>query len=87
MTIKGFIRCWPQSLVTESIPGALDHRADLHAVGVVLYGALCGPGPFDGLKEPGEVFLAHRRDAALPSGVAQQPIPQLTVSKGWPRTW
>ena len=66
MTIKGFIRCWPQSLVTESIPGALDHRADLHAVGVVLYGALCGPGPFDGLKEPGEVFLAHRRDAALP---------------------
>src|SRR5258708_33218562 len=38
---------------------AVDARTDLYSVGLILFEMIAGKGPFDGIRDPNELFLAH----------------------------
>jgi serine/threonine-protein kinase len=67
----------PRYFAPEQATGmAVDARADLHAVGAVLYGLIAGRGPFDQYEDLSELVRAIAFHAAAPpSAHAQQPIP------------
>lgn len=59
LTGRGIAIGTPRYMSPEQAAGEkVDGRADLYAVGLVLFEMLCGTGPFDGC-ESHEVFLAH----------------------------
>jgi serine/threonine protein kinase len=59
LTGRGIAIGTPRYMSPEQAAGEkVDGRADLYAVGLVLFEMLCGNGPFDGC-ESHEVFLAH----------------------------
>src|SRR6185437_12234717 len=54
----------------------VDARADLYAVGVLLYTLIVGDGPFDYAKDMVELLKAHIQDPPTPPSLAAtQPVP------------
>jgi serine/threonine protein kinase/TPR repeat protein len=74
-TRTGIIMGTPTYMAPEQCRGAgeVDHRADLYALGCILYRMLCGRAPFPGLGD-GETLAAHihlpvERPRSLVSGL------------------
>jgi eukaryotic-like serine/threonine-protein kinase len=67
----------PRTMAPEQYEGKLvDERADLYALGVVLYELLTGRGPFDDVSGVAALRFAHcHRRPVAPSQVAPQYIP------------
>ena len=67
----------PRTMAPEQYEGKLvDERADLYALGVVLYELLTGRGPFDDVSGVAALRFAHcHRRPVAPSRVAPQYIP------------
>ena len=68
LTQAGHVLGTPHYMSPEQISGDdIDHRADLYAMGVILYELLVGEHPFEG-SSPTAVMVAHLRDdpPALP---------------------
>jgi serine/threonine protein kinase len=76
-TEQGVVIGTPRFLSPEAVAGkAVDHRADLYAVGLVLYSMVCGRGPWDDEPRDSFVLLAHVRSKPLPpSAYAEQALP------------
>lgn len=76
-TDTGVVVGTPRFLSPEAaLNRAVDHRADLYAVGVVLYTLLAGRGPFDHIAKTAKVISAHAHEPpSPPSHYAQEPIP------------
>ena len=75
-TRTGQILGTPQYMAPEQIFGEndVDHRADLWALGVVLYESLSGTRPFDGANV-GQVFKAIALDPPVPLGERRAGLP------------
>ncbi|HEX6766353.1 MAG TPA: serine/threonine-protein kinase [Polyangiaceae bacterium] len=76
-TETGMIVGTPRFLSPEGARGRrVDERADIYAVGLLLYEMLTGRGPFDHLGNDALVLAAHATDEPeAPSRLAEQPIP------------
>ncbi len=82
-TVDGAIVGTPRYASPEQILGrGIDHRADLYALGLVLYTLVAGRGPFDDHHGRERLFDAHLGVVpAAPSTVAPQPIaPELDAA-------
>lgn len=68
----------PRVMPPEQASGKpVDERADLYAMGLVLYELIAGRGPFDDVETAEALQWAHAERAPLPpSQLAEQPIPQ-----------
>jgi serine/threonine protein kinase len=77
-TETGMIVGTPRFLSPEGAMGRrVDERADIYAVGLLLYEMLAGRGPFDHLGNDALVLTAHASDEPEPpSRFAEQPIPE-----------
>jgi serine/threonine protein kinase len=75
-TEQGVVIGTPRFLSPEAVSGkAVDHRADLYAVGLVLYSLVCGRGPWDDEPRDSFVLVAQVRSKPLPPSIyTQQPI-------------
>lgn len=79
MTESSVIVGTPDYIAPEQIDprlapdGKIDHRADLYALGVLLYRALTGRRPFDGSAQT--VLLAHLRDEPPPPSTILPTLP------------
>ena len=76
LTQDGTVLGTPHYMSPENIVGdPIDHRADLYAVGVILYEMLTGVHPFDA-PSPSAVMVRHLRDPAppIPEPVAGTPL-------------
>ena len=67
----------PRTMAPEQFAGRpVDGRADLYALGLVLYELVAGRGPFDDIEDLDALRFAHLdRIPAPPSRFAPQPIP------------
>ncbi len=76
-TGTGVVVGTPRFFAPEQARGKpLDHRADIYAVGLVLYTLVAGRGPFDEARNITEMAKAHVfKKPEPPSHFAQQPIP------------
>lgn len=76
-TRTGVVVGTPRYVSPEGAMGRhVDQRADLYAVGLVLYTMLVGRGPFDHLEHEHAVLTAHALDdPEPPSRHSQNPIP------------
>jgi serine/threonine-protein kinase len=76
-TQEGTILGSPRWLAPEQARGkTVDARADIYAVGVLLYTLIVGRGPFAHLLEPFELIQAHISEKPMPpSQSAQQYVP------------
>jgi len=76
-TEEGTILGSPRWLAPEQARGkTVDARADLYAVGVLLYTLLVGRGPFAHVRDPFEMIQAHISEVPLPpSQSARQYVP------------
>ncbi|MBI4702270.1 MAG: serine/threonine protein kinase [Deltaproteobacteria bacterium] len=76
-TGTGIVVGTPRFLAPEQARAQpLDHRADIYALGLVLYTLLAGRGPFDDARDLAEIAKAHIiRQPEPPSRFAAQPIP------------
>lgn len=64
----------PEQIDPRLAPGGqLDHRADIYALGVLLYRALTGRRPFDGAAQT--VLLAHLQQEPLPPSALAPELP------------
>lgn len=68
----------PRVMPPEQAAGKpVDERADLYAMGLVLYELIAGRGPFDDIDTPEAMQWAHAECAPKPpSAFAEQPIPK-----------
>ncbi|MCS6911987.1 MAG: serine/threonine-protein kinase [Myxococcales bacterium] len=74
LTTAGALLGTPKYMAPEQVKGAqaVDGRADIYAVGVMLYEALCGRAPFEGKMM--QLLMAHvGQEPDPPSVRAQQP--------------
>jgi serine/threonine protein kinase len=70
----------PHYIAPEQALGkAIDHRADLYALGVSLYEMLCGETPYEG-SSAREVILKHLNEKAPPLGPRAPDVPPEVVS-------
>lgn len=76
-TGMGVVVGTPRFFAPEQARGQkLDHRADIYAMGLVLYNLVAGRGPFDHCQTITEMARAHvLTPPAPPSQLAPQPIP------------
>lgn len=76
-TGTGLIVGTPRFFAPEQARGeTCDHRADLYAMGLVLYVLLAGRGPFDDAQHLGELAKAHiSRQPEPPSRFADETLP------------
>jgi serine/threonine-protein kinase len=69
ITARGVAIGTPRYMSPEQARGlAVDARADLYAVGLVLFEAIAGEGPFDDARDANELLLAH----------LSKPVPRLS---------
>ncbi|MCL4749005.1 MAG: protein kinase [Myxococcales bacterium] len=69
ITARGVAIGTPRYMSPEQAKGqAVDARADLYAVGLVLFEAIAGEGPFDDARDANELLLAH----------LSKPVPKLS---------
>jgi serine/threonine-protein kinase len=64
-TVAGTIWGTPRYMSPEQcrgVPGEIDHRTDIYALGVILYEALCGRPPFVA-DAPGDLMMMHMNTA------------------------
>ncbi|MBK7586807.1 MAG: protein kinase [Myxococcales bacterium] len=60
ITARGVAIGTPRYMSPEQAKGrSVDARADLYAVGLVLYEAIAGAGPFDDARDANELLLSH----------------------------
>jgi eukaryotic-like serine/threonine-protein kinase len=73
---RGLLLGTPRTMAPEHAAGKpVDCRADLYAMGLVLYELICGCGPFDDVETPEALQFAHaERTPAPPSRRSMQPI-------------
>jgi eukaryotic-like serine/threonine-protein kinase len=77
LTMPGALLGTPRFLSPEQIlRKPLDARADLYAVGLVLYALLVGEGPFDALHDFPSVLWAHLETIPEPPGKRVPKIPR-----------
>jgi len=76
-TGMGVVVGTPRFFAPEQARGQkLDHRADIYAMGLVLYNLVAGRGPFDHCQTITEMARAHvLTPPAPPSQLAPQPVP------------
>jgi len=76
-TETGTVLGTPRFVSPEAAAGhPVDARADLYGVGLVLYTALAGRGPFDHVERLGDVLAAHASEKPRPpSHYAKRPLP------------
>ena len=65
LTRTGEVLGTPRYIAPEQVTGRVDARADVYALGVVLYEMAVGHAPFDG-DSPLEVVRKHLRDKPVP---------------------
>ncbi len=78
-TAQGMVIGSPRYMAPEQIAAldSLDHRADLYAVGAVLFSLLTGRGPFDDRKDHVAIVLGQLHGAPVaPSTLAPYPVPE-----------
>lgn len=78
-TAQGTVIGSPRYMAPEQIGSTapVDHRADLYAVGAVLFSLLTGRGPFDDRKDHVAIVLGHlHATPPAPSTLAPNPIPE-----------
>jgi serine/threonine protein kinase len=76
ITGRGMAVGTPRYMAPEQATGGVvDARTDLYAVGLILFEAAAGSGPFDSARDANELFLAHltREPPALSSAVPRVP--------------
>jgi serine/threonine-protein kinase len=74
-TQAGFVVGTPQYLSPEQLEGKeADQRADIYAVGVVLYEVFTGKRPFEG-ESPVQVIMKHLNEAPAPPSTHWREIP------------
>jgi eukaryotic-like serine/threonine-protein kinase len=75
-TAQGVVIGTPRYVSPEQVSArAVDGRADIYAMGVVLYALLVGRSPFEHIRGLADVLAAHMsEEPAPPSRVAPQPI-------------
>src|SRR5262249_18472826 len=62
-TAPGVVMGTPRFVSPEAARGEeVDHRADLYAAGLLLYGMIAGKGPFDHHRDARELLEAHARE-------------------------
>lgn len=79
ITVTGMIMGSPHCMAPEQVQGEdVDHRADIYAVGVLLYRCLCGEYPFHGSTTTA-TMIAHLREPVPSLGKAN---PDLVLPEG-----
>jgi eukaryotic-like serine/threonine-protein kinase len=74
-TQAGFVVGTPQYLAPEQLEGReADQRADIYAVGVVLYEVFTGKRPFEA-ENPVKIILKHLNEAPAPPSTHWREIP------------
>jgi serine/threonine protein kinase/Flp pilus assembly protein TadD len=63
----------------QALGGAVDHRTDIYALGLVAYEALAGEHPF-GVRTPREMLLAHVEEAPTPLGARIPGVPPVLAT-------
>ena len=75
-TADGTVIGTPRYLSPEQISArGVDHRADLYAVGLLLYALVDGAGPFDGIRGTKELFEAHLKRKPAPLALRHPDLP------------
>jgi eukaryotic-like serine/threonine-protein kinase len=77
-TATGVVVGTPRYMAPEQCAAkAVDHRADLYAVGLLLYRMLCGRTPFDEHEGVVSLMRAHIRQPPLPPSSYRSELPSL----------
>ena len=58
----------------RGVPGEVDHRTDIYALGIILYEALCGRLPFEA-EGVGEMMMLHMTSVPPPPSALREGVP------------